>query len=88
MRLKSQVLALAAAYCGPKGRSEATVSTLLFGSGKRLRELREGRDSASARLEDAVAWFANHWPADLAWPEDVPRPEVEAPPADQVQPDP
>ncbi len=56
------------------------MSLVLFGSGKRLKELRAGGRMASDRIEDALQWFSDRWPADATWPEGVTRPEPQAQP--------
>ena len=85
MRLKQQLLAVSAAYCGAVNRSESRISTLVFGNGNRLRSLREGADMRSGNVEDALQWFSDRWPEGVAWPCGVPRP-VPTPPADGASP--
>jgi len=85
MRLKEQLLVGAAAYCAATGLSEARLSMKLFGSGKRLRQLREGADTASRRVEDTLQWLSNHWPEGAVWPEGVTRPAPAPPPEANAQ---
>lgn len=35
--------------------------------------LRDGRVTLR-RAEEILGWLSDHWPADLAWPADIPRP--------------
>ena len=79
MRIKDRMLAVAAAYGKAVGRSESWVSLQIFGSGKRLRELREGADTASHRVEDALQWFSDRWPEGVSWLEGIERPPVTTP---------
>jgi hypothetical protein len=68
-------LSLVDAYRKATGLAEATISTRVMKDGKRLRELRAGRDIGVRRLEEAITWFSDHWPKDAPWPADIPRPE-------------
>lgn len=61
-------------YCAHRGCAEATLSTRLFGDGKRLGAIRSGSDVGVRRAHRALAWFAANWPADLKWPDDIVRP--------------
>ncbi len=63
-------------YCGHVGRSEARISTLIFNHGARISKIRAGADFTTRSFEHALQWFSDHWPADLAWPEDIPRPAL------------
>lgn len=38
----------------------------------------DGHDITSRRAQRIVQWFSDHWPLDLAWPTDIPRPEPAA----------
>ena len=80
MRLKDQLLALAVAYGAAVGKSQARVSTMIWGGGDRFKRLRAGHDMHSMRVEDAIQWFSDRWPEGTTWPSDVPRP-APSPPA-------
>lgn len=67
---------LADAYRAVDRIAEATLSTRIFADGKRLAAIRNGSDIGVRRLQEAVRWFATHWPEDADWPSDVPRPRV------------
>jgi hypothetical protein len=58
------------------GLSAATVSTYVFSDGKRVDQFRKGRTCTVRVAERAIAWFSQNWPADLAWPSDIPRPAL------------
>jgi hypothetical protein len=47
---------------------------LLFNDGKRIGLLRRGGDIGSRRLQEALQWLSDHWPAGAEWPSDIPRP--------------
>ncbi len=54
--------------------AEATLSSKIFNDGKRLAAIRNGSDVGVRRLEAATLWLSNHWPENLDWPDNVPRP--------------
>lgn len=75
MRLRDQLLTVSEALATAIGRSEARVSTMVFGSGDSISRLRDGADMRSERLHDGLQWLSDHWPEDKAkWPDAVPRP--------------
>lgn len=80
MRLREQLLTVSEALAHAIGRSEARVSTMVFGSGDSISRLRDGADMRSERLHDGLQWLSDHWPDDkVAWPPSVPRPAKAAP---------
>ena len=79
MRLKDQLLTVVSAYAEAIGRSEARVSTIVFGAGNAISRLRAGADMGSERIHDGLQWFSDHWPKGSAWPAEVPRPEPTIP---------
>lgn len=65
----------------------STVSHRVFGDGKRLAALESGAEITVGRFNDAMRWFATHWPQGAEIP-DVLRPwvpETDAPPAQPVE---
>ncbi|MGG3813436.1 hypothetical protein ABEV34_17530 [Methylorubrum rhodesianum] len=74
MRLRDQLLTVSEAYAQAVGRSEARISTIVFGSGNAISRLRGGADMGSERLHNGLQWFTDNWPADADWPAGVPRP--------------
>ena len=76
MRLRDQLLAVSDAFAKAVRRSEARVSTIVYGSGNAISRLREGADMGSERVHNGLQWFSDNWPllADAQWPADVPRP--------------
>ena len=74
MRLRDQLLTVSEAYAQAVSRSEARVSTIVFGSGNAISRLRGGADMGSERLHNGLQWFADNWPVETAWPAGVPRP--------------
>ena len=55
------------------GRSQASVSNLLFGNGIKLGHLENGRLLSTDRYEDAVNKLWRNWPEDRKgdWPEEL-----------------
>ena len=72
------MLTLSALFAAHKGLSQTTVSRFSTGSGATLDRLRDGRGITTRRAAAAIQWLSDHWPADLAWPADVPRPAPRA----------
>ncbi|WP_126976491.1 hypothetical protein [Frigidibacter oleivorans] len=53
----------------------STVSTYAANDGKWLPGLKGATTSCTLRKAELVMqWFSDHWPADLDWPHDIPRP--------------
>lgn len=68
------LLRLASIYGKSKNLRLNSVSTYMSGSGDVLARLSRGHDITTRRLRRFVQWFSDHWPADLPWPDDIPRP--------------
>lgn len=69
-----QLLTVARAYASLEGVPLSTVSSRALNDGKKLKALEGGADINVGRLESALRWFSDNWPAGK-WPDDVPRPE-------------
>lgn len=82
MTLLDSLLSVSRVFCEARSVSFARASTLVFADGKVLSRLEGGRDLTTRRLEGAMQWFSDHWPANATWPRGVPRPapRVPAPP--------
>jgi hypothetical protein len=76
MNLRRHLLSLLEAYAKARDLAPSYVATQVFGSGTMYRRLVDGSDITVGRLEGAVQWFSNNWPADTAWPEGLPRPVI------------
>lgn len=81
--LRDNLLDLASRYAtatntrGRDGRiSLSGISTKIFNDGKTLDRLAAGRDITIGSFERAVKWFDANWPAELAWPDGLPRPSL------------
>lgn len=67
------LIRLGRAYGRFRGLALSTVGRLAGGQGAFFQRVAAGRVTIR-RLERAVQWFSDHWPAELAWPEDLLRP--------------
>lgn len=66
---------LASTYMAATGQSHWALSQKLFGDGQKLKAILEaGADLTSRRLDNAVWWLSDNWPADAPWPQQIPRP--------------
>ena len=59
---------------GALGRSPSTVGRWAAGDGRTYNRLRRGHDITTHRAARITQWLSDHWPADLSWPPDIPRP--------------
>lgn len=66
--------ACAAAYCAAKTVSIATVAQKVLGDWRFFDRAGEGKTFTARKYDEAMGWFAAHWPDDTPWPADVPRP--------------
>ena len=68
------LIRLGRAYGRFRGLALSTVGRLAGGQGAFFQRVAAGRVTIR-RVDRAVHWFSDHWPAELAWPEDLLRPE-------------
>lgn len=71
------LIVVADAYQKAAGIAETTVSSRVFGDGKKLAALRAGSDITLTRFNDALRWFSVNWPKGARWPSIIARPSVE-----------
>lgn len=69
-----QLLTVARTYAEIEGVPLSTVSSRVLDDGKKLGLIAAGADIQVRRLERAMQWFSDNWPA-TDWPADVPRPD-------------
>lgn len=62
-----------AAHCG---LTLLTVSTYAAVDGKVLPKLKGRAGCTLRKAQNVLHWCHENWPEDLAWPADIPRPEV------------
>jgi hypothetical protein len=71
----SDLLFLTEALAAHRNWSMNTVSLRAAGKGTYLADLLAGKVGITlARRDRILQWFADHWPEDLEWPRDIPRP--------------
>ena len=68
------LLRLAHMFSSAAGKTLSTIGTYAAGHGAFFSRLESGHDITTKRAAKVICWFSNHWPADLAWPPDIPRP--------------
>lgn len=68
------LVTLAQIYAGHVGLAVSTVATYAQRDGKFFSRLEAGGDCTSRVSNRVCTWFVDHWPADLTWPSDIPRP--------------
>ena len=78
----SHISTLSRIYCEAVGRSEFRISDLASGNPYLFKRLRAGAGCAIATYNRVLCWLSDHWPADLAWPSDIPRPAPSSPASD------
>ena len=65
------ILDLATMYSQAKGVSLSRISNLIFSQGTKIKQLQAGAGLTMKRYFSAIQWFADNWPSDLHWPEDL-----------------
>ena len=68
------ILRLARLYGDNKGLAQTTVSLYASGQGALFARLHKGASVTMRRHAKISQWFSDHWPHDLTWPTDIPRP--------------
>ncbi len=71
---------LAETMSAESGLSHWQIGLKATGSAKFFRDLKAGRRKGCtvATYGRVLQWFSDQWPADLAWPTDIPRPAASA----------
>jgi hypothetical protein len=72
------LLTLGSTYAAHISRSLYTVASRIGVHLKFFERLRDGKGCRADTYMDAMRWFDENWPADLQWPESVPRKLVKA----------
>ena len=68
------LIRLGSAYARRRGLALSTVGRLAGGQGAFFDRVAAGRVTIR-RVDRAIQWFSDHWPAELTWPGDLLRPE-------------
>jgi hypothetical protein len=74
MSTTDSFLAVVEAYGRATKLAEATISTRVLRDGKRIKAIRAGKDIGARRLEEAMLWLSENWPAGAEWPTGITRP--------------
>lgn len=74
MDYRAQLVALVEAYAAAIGRSEATVANAIGRDSRFFVRMRAGKGCSVDTMNSVIAWFSDHWPDGLAWPEGIDRP--------------
>lgn len=70
------IVELAKRYAAHRNLTVGTVSTYAANDGKWIGRLEAGAGCTLRKAANVVQWFSDRWPADLAWPSDIPRPST------------
>jgi hypothetical protein len=65
---------IAEIYAGHQGLKLSTLGAYVVNDGKFFTRIANGGDCRSRTVIRVLQWFADHWPSDLEWPRDIPRP--------------
>ena len=68
------LITLIRSFAEARGLSVSYASRLLTGSGDTVDRVAAGASITARRAETIVRRAAQNWPADRAWPADIPRP--------------
>ena len=80
--LSENLVRLAEEYAGRKRVQLWRIGHLAAGRGGFFVDLRNGRQCQTRTYLRTLQWFADHWPDDLAWPSDIPRPSKRVQPGE------
>ena len=72
--LHQQVTRLIEIAAQASERSPNTIARYASGNGDFYARLKRGHDLTTRRAAKVIQWLSDHWPADLDWPDDIPRP--------------
>ena len=75
---ETTLIGLAQNFAGSRQISLSRVGFLAANDGKFFDRIRAGGTCTLRTAERVVQYLSNHWPEDLDWPPDIPRPEPSA----------
>lgn len=78
--LRSHLVTCANAYAAAAVLSLTTVGGRAANDWRFFDRVAAGAGFTVSKYDEVVGWFSANWPAETAWPADVPRPEVAAAP--------
>lgn len=75
MDQRNALIKLAEALAAHQGVTHFAISMRAMGKGDFFKNMIErGYDCRTRTAAKLMQWFSDNWPADLAWPRDIPRP--------------
>lgn len=74
MEQKHALITLADSMAAHLGVTHFAISMRALRKGDFFKKLIDGGDCRTATAAKVLAWFSDHWPRDLEWPRDIPRP--------------
>lgn len=75
MEPRTALITLADAIAAHQGVTHYAISMRALGKGDFFKKLKDGGDCRTATASRLLAYFDAVWPADLAWPRGIPRPQ-------------
>ena len=72
--LRIDIITLIDSLAAHTRKSVHTIGRYSAGSGDFYSRLVAGHDLTTRRADRVIQWLSDHWPADLAWPSDIPKP--------------
>lgn len=75
MNRRNTLLTLATLWADHDRVTHWAISMRLVRKGDFFKRLMDGHDCREATYRRVLRLFSDHWPADLSWPADIPRPE-------------
>ena len=73
--LTQHLLCLCDRYAVAQKLKKSTIGRLCAADTRFFSRLQNGKTFTAKKYDAVVQWFSDHWPADVAWPDEVIRPE-------------
>ncbi|MFN3353495.1 MAG: hypothetical protein ACK4Z5_07805 [Brevundimonas sp.] len=83
--LRRHLETCAAKFAQATDREPSTVARLATGDWRFFERLKDGASFTARKYDGVMAWFSANWPADTAWPDGVPRPDLTSPANDSSE---
>jgi hypothetical protein len=76
MTLREQLITVSDIYAHARKIGRQRLSTIVLSRGSTLDRVALGQSDITTRtFEAAMLWFSVHWPDEVRWPSDIPRPQ-------------
>ena len=76
----AQVAGVIIAFADAKGLAVSYASRIATGSADTVARIEHGTSLTLRRASRIIQWLSDHWPSDVDWPPEIPRPAPAAPP--------